>query len=80
MSLDILTTKSQLGRSVIYTDGQGKKKAARIIGTPETHSADTPVAAPAEGSVILEITAPDGSKYVRSGITKGTGNRQYSNR
>lgn len=81
MVLETLTlNKDLLGRSVIYTDGQGKRKAARIIGTPDSVQAGTPVAPPKPDTVILEITAPDGSKYVRRDIPRGDGKRAWSAR
>ncbi len=81
MALETLTFgKDLLGRSVIYTDGQGKRKAARIIGTPDSVQAGTPVTPPKEDTVILEITAPDGSKHTRRDIPRGDGPRTWSAR
>lgn len=72
--------KNLLGRSVIYTDGQGFEKSARVIGTYESVQAGTNVKRPAEGNVNLVIDSPTGDvskNYSRFDVAPGSGKRQF---
>lgn len=72
--------KTLLGRSVLYTDGQGFQKSARVIGTYDSIQPGTNVKRPAEGNVNLLVESPTGDQsknYSRFDVAPGTGKRQF---
>lgn len=57
-----------LGQSGVYTDSEGKAKAATVIGTRASIRPHTEVARPEEGRVNLLILVPNGKTYVRENV------------
>jgi hypothetical protein len=68
----------RLGQRVVYTDAQGKQKAAQVIGTNASVKSGTDVGQPDEGRAHLLVTPPNGKSYVRENITYGDGTRQFT--
>lgn len=68
----------RLNKPVVYTDGNGYKKAAMIIGTRDSIQPGTEVERPKKGFAHLKITSPTGKEYVRPNIPLGEGPRSFS--
>lgn len=68
----------KLGQRVVYTDGNGFEKAAVVIGTRDSVQKGTEITRPEKGSAILEITSPNGKKYVRGNVPSGEGPRTFT--
>lgn len=68
----------RLSKGVEYTDGNGYTKAAVIIATHNSIQDGTGVERPDKGHAHLEITSPEGKKYVRPNVPLGSGPRTFA--
>lgn len=70
----------KLGTRVIYTDGDGFKKSAEVVGTYDSVSSNGSVKRPDEGRAHLLVKSPTGKQSVRENIAYGEGKRQFTRR
>lgn len=73
---DLIAAK--LGTAVEYRDGNGRRKAAFVVGTPETIDPGTDVEAPESGAVHLVVFSPTGARYMSYNIPEGEGPHTFS--
>ena len=58
----------QLGQNVTYISAKGQKKAALVIGTPDTIEEGTSVPQPEEFELNLLVISPTGSVYAKAKV------------
>lgn len=62
------TATIALGTTGTYTNSDGRRKAALVIGTPESIDPGHRIEVPNPGTVNLLVFSPAGAAYVRAGV------------